>query len=668
MSSTTNIPINTRSMNGIITISDGVATMENGSLTNVSTLSASTVNSNNFNSNVLTATGTTINSVPLVVNSTYTTPNPYIAFSPYTSAGYVNPIIQAGDSMIWSRFSNGICFGMQTFSNSGFRADSNNTQQYGKFSLSYYVWNSSLADKKVLEMLASTITAYLPLYAPTPTSNTDNNRVITSAYGNIYFPQLMAPNVFSSTNTFTAQTTCTTAVVDDIPLYITYDDGTIVQDIRFYTNTNPTTGNPYTLAGDCCIVGSSDTVIGKYDRFNAIRFTDNDITAYANTQLNMIVNNLSVFTLTDTSLNISGQFFSGFTDPVLYENQFAGSIWGEKDVTCKMGLFIQDQITPGAITYASIDNNGNAELNSLTISSQGTTIYATIDASGNITAPTANITTITTTTQANADNSTKCATTAFVKNQGYAILNSANSFTGQQTLTYANNTFPLRVKSSTAVTTRELCSFVSTGAGSYNSIVAANDSILLGRDSAALNIGVLCLTTHSSTACGIRITNNSVLMTGTTIQTTGTLSTKNGIQCNNFVPTDSSFIGYSNQIETASWSALPGAAQAQLFSFSFDNATNYKYGTYRIEFMIQYTSTVNTQAGNFNFDTTSATTNSLRMVAMNSNAILIGTTYYYNFSLSFVDKIYANKTWYFNGASNIATLDTNSYIQVTRIG
>ena len=45
MSSTTNIPINTRSMNGIITISDGIATMENGNLTNVDSLDANTTNS-----------------------------------------------------------------------------------------------------------------------------------------------------------------------------------------------------------------------------------------------------------------------------------------------------------------------------------------------------------------------------------------------------------------------------------------------------------------------------------------------------------------------------------------------------------------------------------------------------------------------------------------------
>ena len=44
MSSTTNIPINTRSMNGIITISDGIATMENGNLTDLNSVDAKSMN------------------------------------------------------------------------------------------------------------------------------------------------------------------------------------------------------------------------------------------------------------------------------------------------------------------------------------------------------------------------------------------------------------------------------------------------------------------------------------------------------------------------------------------------------------------------------------------------------------------------------------------------
>ena len=45
MSSTTNIAVNSRSMNGVITLSDGVATLENGDL-NCDDINSSTLNTN----------------------------------------------------------------------------------------------------------------------------------------------------------------------------------------------------------------------------------------------------------------------------------------------------------------------------------------------------------------------------------------------------------------------------------------------------------------------------------------------------------------------------------------------------------------------------------------------------------------------------------------------
>ena len=83
MSSTTNIPINTRSMNGIITISDGIATMENGNLTNVDNLDA-----NNMNSSVLTKTTQPPNSNN---NDVATTAYVYNEFIDYA---LLNPVTQ----------------------------------------------------------------------------------------------------------------------------------------------------------------------------------------------------------------------------------------------------------------------------------------------------------------------------------------------------------------------------------------------------------------------------------------------------------------------------------------------------------------------------------------------------------------------------------------------
>lgn len=147
---------------------------------------------------------TTQNSIPLAIKSTATAPNPTISFSPYNTATAYNPIVQAGDAIIFTDNTPAICLGPHTSAYSGFRADTINTQQFGKSSLSYYVWDSTVANKKVWEALATTLTAYLPLYAPTPATNTGDTRVVTLASGNTFYPQLATANTFTSTNTFNA--------------------------------------------------------------------------------------------------------------------------------------------------------------------------------------------------------------------------------------------------------------------------------------------------------------------------------------------------------------------------------------------------------------------------------------------------------------------------------
>ena len=137
-----------------------------------------------------------------MIKNTAISPNPTISFSPYTSATGYNPIVQAGDSIIFTDNATGICLGPHTSSYSGFRADNTNTQQYAKSSLTYYVWDSTVALKKVFEALATTITAYLPLYAPSPATNTNDTRVVTLAAANTFYPQLTTTNTFTNTNTF----------------------------------------------------------------------------------------------------------------------------------------------------------------------------------------------------------------------------------------------------------------------------------------------------------------------------------------------------------------------------------------------------------------------------------------------------------------------------------
>lgn len=192
-----------------LTVDNGATiTLPNNSISD-SALSTNVMllNATQTSTNPKTFQTTTQNSIPLAIKSTAISPNPTISFSPYTSATGYNPIVQAGDAIMFTDNATGICLGPHTSSYSGFRADNNNTQQYGKSSLSYYVWDSTVALKKVWEALATTLTAYLPLYAPTPASNTNDTRVITSAYGNTYFPQLTTANTLTGLNTFTQSIT-----------------------------------------------------------------------------------------------------------------------------------------------------------------------------------------------------------------------------------------------------------------------------------------------------------------------------------------------------------------------------------------------------------------------------------------------------------------------------
>lgn len=66
MSSSTNISINSRSMNGIITLSDGTAILENGDLSNVGNIASDTIQTNSLNSTNMTLNNLTVLTTSIV--------------------------------------------------------------------------------------------------------------------------------------------------------------------------------------------------------------------------------------------------------------------------------------------------------------------------------------------------------------------------------------------------------------------------------------------------------------------------------------------------------------------------------------------------------------------------------------------------------------------------
>jgi hypothetical protein len=110
-----------------------------------------------------------------------------------------------------------------------------------------------------------------------------------------------------------------------------------------------------------------------------------------NTVTNYNASGISTF---NGNVNLNKFFVSNYVEPIStgdYENKFYGDVYGFKSFTSQNGFFIQNQITPGAITYLSIDPSGNIQTSTTisaggNISSSANISGATISTLGSVTA------------------------------------------------------------------------------------------------------------------------------------------------------------------------------------------------------------------------------------------------------------------------------------------
>jgi hypothetical protein len=165
-------------------------------------------------------------------------------------------------------------------------------------------------------------------------------------------------NYFTGTNSFT------TSSVDGLPVNITFVGFPTNQTVTFCPKTSASGLNPYCEAGDAFIGADTNVVIGREDRYNALRLTDNQFNLLASDNIYLEVNAQMVAEFQEQSVNVYPQFISNASFPsgIVYENMFYGDIWTYKGLSSKYGLYIQDDITVGSTTYASINSTGDAQL------------------------------------------------------------------------------------------------------------------------------------------------------------------------------------------------------------------------------------------------------------------------------------------------------------------
>lgn len=586
-----------------------------------------------------------------------------------------------------------------------------------------------------------------------------------------------AANIFTNDNNFT------TTAVDDVNLQINY---TNTKNVAFCPNTSGGFMNPYCQNGDVFLGGdpggSLGVVVGRRDRYNAIRFTDTSLNVFADVEMNFFVgvaNCMSLY-ISDISFNVRSNFYeptimtagplrdiplltlsntinssflklysvcnNDYTNPLVNNNDTLISSNGPagsalticRETTNGTGIrmdattlknqasgSIQFWVTgaPSA-SYSQFDSAGKLVLqdgfevngtsllsNALNVGGRsnefvndvycGSTVksvgglfietalgvaVASINSAGNVSAPTANITTITTTTQANADNSTKCATTAFVKNQNYASLSATQTFTGLNTFSTGTvNAQPVKIQSTGLIANNPFIMFVpACTATAYNPIVQANDSLISLSDTSNSPTTSLCMAVHSGAYSGIRLGPlNTDIYSKSTLsqyiwdstvfakrvfeyQAATNISYTNFDYRLNLLPpssnqaTTSKHVGF--QITPTITTPTTNLAQS-IANIVFDNATNNSYGTYFFEYNI----TVNTAvAGEIKaaLNTTNANMAGNYRASVYTPAVGFDS----NLSNQCIVKIYTTQTWHLNFHVPVSAYTyVNGLFRITRL-
>ena len=275
-------------------------------------------------------------------------------------------------------------------------------------------------------------------------------------------------------------------------------------------------------------------------------------------------------------------------------------------------------------------------------------------------------------------NSNEIASTAWVINKAYAttaslssyaLLSADQTFTGTQTCVAASNVLPVKIQTQLVGYTGYSGGSLITDSGAYNGVnLNAGNYSVIAFGTGINTGGVLTLTTHSSTNCGIRITNTEV--TQTVPFTCGYL------QLGTPVTTKTNYqMGFINTILYAgftgnAWATSSGAYN--IMTIAWNGTGDYTLGVWNVEIVI-ISQCVTAPLISFTWNTLTATSMSLNLhsgsVSDMGAYAGVGASI---FRMSFVLNVANLTTNYFLNCSRVGgtvlSSDSNSYIKFTRLG
>ena len=500
MSSTTNIPINTRSMNGIITISDGIATMENGNLTNVDSLDANTTNSTTMTTttqppgtnNTTVATTAFVNNnlldyVTLDTVQTITGLKTFNAITNFNDTLNVNSTSArfSSGANVTSINQNGIAFSIKNLTNNNsIRLNTRNSSGVGQdnvFALDGNVGGLQGDSGNTITIVGTQATiggTSVPIITTQPLTASNNNEIASTAFVKtnlLNYALLNSNNTFTGINTFNIQAVRFNAgfVQNDVGggsnSTSMYQSGSVCVitnnfnngSIRLSTKNNSGVsqdgvyalggaraglqgdgGNTIEIFGTQATIGG--TSVPKITTQPLTSSNTNEIASTAFVKTNLLSYALLAGSQTFTGINtFSG--ISNINNTAFYnatDARFVSSTSESTQMYQVGGGFTISSISNGKfIALNTKDATGATNVNGLVCRDgnqsylqSNTNTVNRIDITGNqVTIGGVNVPVITT-QPLNTSNNNEIASTAFVKNQSYAVTTSSNAFT-------ANNTF-----------------------------------------------------------------------------------------------------------------------------------------------------------------------------------------------------------------------------------